>query len=89
MKEYKTLHALLKKEHKAQGRQVPDSRTVDILEKFIAHECPTATHLVYFCNGQWTLLPVGPDEKVKTPGDAENALIPPRHPVAFCKITRR
>lgn len=84
MKRYQNLSALLSGEL---GTRAPSTAAINRMAAQILAEYPQASHLVFFRNGHWCLLPAGPECPLKSPRDAENKTIPPhRRALAYCKI---
>lgn len=84
MKQYPTLSALLAGEL---GTRAPSPAAIERLSAQIRAAHPTAHALVFFKNGHWILLPVGPAEKLGSLAQARKHKIHPgRKPRAYCKI---
>lgn len=83
LKEYADLYALLSGE----ASPPPPVETMERLRREILAGHPTATHLVLFRNGHWSLVPIGPAEKIGSISQAHRAKFKDgRKPVAFCKL---
>jgi hypothetical protein len=84
VKHYPNPYALLTQEL---GTQCPPLDRIEAMVAKIEAEYPSASHLVYFSNGHWILLPAGPGCKFTKPQDASRANIPyNRRARAYCPI---
>ena len=82
MKRYPNLYALLTREL---GTQAPSMEKIEHMAGQIKAEHPGAVWLVFYKNGHWILLPVGPGQFLETLGAARKHKVKPgRNPIAYC-----
>jgi len=83
MKYYPSLPSLLAGEL---GTQCPALAKIDALAEKIRAEFPHASHVIYFRNGHWLLLPAGPGTTFPTPAAANTKSASGRQPRAYCPL---